>query len=589
MFGIEMTRNSDLPSMGSINLIRYFMEAYPLRSLVMIGCFLFSGVAEGFSILTFLPVLELISSGKVTGDSAVVRFIGTLLHSVGLALSLPVMLGLIVAGITAKSALLLLAMKQAGYTIAHVTADLRLKMIKALLAAKWDYFVSQPAGHLANAISSEAMRASTAYHHAILLISGIIQIGVYSIIALWVSWEITIIALLISLVVLFILKGFIKMSRGAGDQQTALMKTLIGRLTDMLQGIKPIKAMAREEHIQTLLESETEDIKKAQQRHVLASESLKAFQEPMLVVMVAIGIYCVLTFGKQTFSAVMVMMFLFNRLLNRIYFSQACYQELSMNASALWSLLDNIEHTQRERETDTGTRQPEKIAKGIYIDALLFSYGEKIVLKNASMDIPAGQIVAIVGHSGMGKTTVADLVAGLFRPKQGAIYIDDIPLDQINLHAWRDLIGYVPQEMFLFHDTIYKNVSLGDETLSSADVEAALRAAGAWDFVSETSLGLDTVIGERGSKLSGGQRQRLALARALVRQPQLLILDEVTTALDPETEQAICRTLKQFKGTMTILAISHQPAIMEIADKVYNLSSGVIKELDLQRRILTDG
>lgn len=575
--------------MGSIKLIRYFMMAYPLRSLVMIGCFLFSGVAEGFSILTFLPVLELLSSGKVTGNSAVVRFIETLLHFVGLAPSLPVLLGLIVLGITAKSALLMLAMKQAGYTIAHVTTDLRLKMIKALLAAKWNYFVSQPAGHLANAISSEAMRASTAYHHSILLISAIIQICVYSIVALWVSWKITIISLLISIVLLFILKGFIKMSRGAGDQQTELMKALIGRLTDMLQGIKPIKAMAREEHIQVLLESETEDIKKAQQRHVLASESLKAFQEPLLVVMIAIGIYCVLTFGKQTFSTIMVMIFLFNRLLNRIYFAQTCFQELSMNESALWSLLDNIEHTQRERETDTGNRKPEKIKKGIYLDALLFSYGKKVVLKNASMDIPAGQIVAIVGHSGTGKTTVADLITGLFRPKKGTIYIDDIPLDQFNLHAWRDLIGYVPQEMFLFHDTIYKNVSLGDENLSRADVEEALRVAGAWDFVSETPSGIGTVIGERGSKLSGGQRQRLALARALVRKPQLLILDEVTTALDPETEKAICRTLKQFKGTMTILAISHQPAIMEIADKIYDLRSGVINELNLQRERVTDG
>jgi ATP-binding cassette subfamily C protein len=379
------------------------------------------------------------------------------------------------------------------------------------------------------------------------------------------------------------------MSRGAGVQQTELMKALIARLTDMLQGIKPIKAMAREEHIQTLLESETEDIKKAQQRHVLASESLKAFQEPLLVVMMAIGIYCVLTFGKQTFSAIMVMIFLFNRLLNRIYFAQACFQELSMNESALWSLLDNIEHTQRERETHPGNRQPEKIKKGIYLDALLFSYGEKVVLKNASMHIPAGQIVAIVGQSGAGKTTVADLITGLFRPETGSIYIDDIPLEQLSLHAWRDLIGYVPQEMFLFHDTIYKNVSLGDENLSRADVEEALRAAGAWDFICETPSGIDTVIGERGAKLSGGQRQRLALARALVRKPQLLILDEVTTALDPETEQAICRTLKQFKGTMTILAISHQPAIIEIADKIFDLSSGVIHELNRQRERVNDG
>lgn len=566
--------------MGSIKLIRYFMLAYPFRSLVMVGCFLFSGVAEGLSILTFLPVIELVSGGKAIGNSGVERFIGTLLHFVGLAPSLPVMLGLVVAGIAVKSALLMLAMKQAGYTIAHVTTDLRLKMIKALLAARWNYFVSQPAGYLANAISSEAMRASAAYNHAILLIAAIIQVSVYSIVALWVSWKITIISLLISLVLLFILKGFIKMSRAAGGQQTELMKALIGRLTDMLQGIKPIKAMAREDHIQVLLESETEDIKNAQQRHVLASESLKAFQEPLLVLMIAVGIYYILTFGKQSFPTILLMIFLFNRLLNRVYYGQACFQELSMNESALWSLLGNIDHTRSERETDTGNRQIEKIAKGIHLEALYFSYDTKVVLKNASMNIPAGQIVAIVGPSGTGKTTVADLITGLFRPQAGVISVDGIPLDQLNLHAWRDLIGYVPQEMFLFHDTIYKNVSLGDDNLSRMEVEEALRAAGAWEFVSEIPSGIDTVIGERGSKLSGGQRQRLALARALVRKPQLLILDEATTALDPETEKAICQSLKQFKGAMTILAISHQPAIMEVADMVYHLDDGSIKPLN---------
>jgi ATP-binding cassette, subfamily C, bacterial len=563
--------------MGSIKLIRYFMTVYPLRSLVMIGCFLFSGLAEGVSILTFLPMIELVLQGNVAGDSSIVRFIGTLLDFFGLAPSLPVMLGLIVAGITVKSALLMLAMKQAGYTIAHVTTDLRLKLIKALLAAKWNYFVSQPAGHLANAISSEAMRASSAYHHSILLVSACIQIIVYSVVALWLSWKITMTALLTAIAILFLLKGFIKVSRGAGIQQTELMKALIGRLTDMLQGIKPIKAMAREEHIQVLLESETEDIKKAQQRHVFASESLKAFQEPLLVSMLAVGIYVILTFGKQPFSIILIMIFLFNRLLNRVYFSQACYQDISVNESALWSLLNSIEHTQRERETDTGNQKLENIEKSIYLDSIHFSYGKKVVLKNASMDIPVGKIVAIHGQSGTGKTTIADLVTGLFHPQAGSIYVDDIPLDHLNLHAWRDLIGYVPQEMFLFHDTIYKNISLGDDNLTKADVEEALRLAGAWDFVSRIPSGIDTVIGERGSKVSGGQRQRLSLARALVRKPKLLILDEATTALDPETEKAICETLEQFKGAMTILAISHQPAIMEVADIVYHLKDGSVE------------
>jgi ATP-binding cassette, subfamily C, bacterial len=367
------------------------------------------------------------------------------------------------------------------------------------------------------------------------------------------------------------------------------MKALIGRLTDMLQGIKPIKAMAREGHIQALLESETEDINRAQQRHVLATESLKAFQEPFLAIFIAVGIYYVLTYGKQSFATILVMIFLFSRLLSRIYLAQSCLQELSVNESAFWSLLTSIEHTRREREIDPGTLRPEKITRGLRLDAINFSYGKQVVLQNAGLEIPAGQIVALVGHSGAGKTTIADLVTGLFRPETGAIYVDGIPLEHLKLHLWRDLIGYVPQEMFLFHDTIYKNISLGDDNLSRVAVEAALKLAGAWDFVSTLPGGLDTVIGERGSKLSGGQRQRLALARALVRKPELLILDEATTALDPQTEQAICRTLERIKGDMTILAISHQPAIMDIADKIYELRSGAITELSLPRRSLTHG
>jgi ATP-binding cassette subfamily C protein len=507
------------------------------------------------------------------------------LNIAGLSPSLPAMLGLIVVGITAKSIILMIAMKQAGYAVAHVTSDLRLNLIKALLAARWSYFVSQPSGHFANAISSEAMRASSAFHHSLLLISAFIQVTVYGIVALWVSWKITLLSLLAVAMLIFVLKNFVKMSRGAGTRQTELMKTLIVRLTEMLQGIKPIKAMAREDHIQILLEVETQDINKAQQRHVFASESMKAFQEPLLAIMIAVGIYAVTTFGKQSFPTLLVMVFLFHHLINRVYFAQACYQDLVMNESALWSLLRAIEDTRSEREIDTGHTKPLGLENEIMLNSVKFSYGKKAVLKNVTMNIPAGYIVAIIGNSGSGKTTIADLIIGLFRPQSGSITVDGNSLDELSLLSWRQLIGYVPQEMFLFHDNIYNNIASGDETITRADVEDALKLAGAWDFVSSLPSGMDSVVGERGSKLSGGQRQRLALARALARKPKLLILDEATTALDPETEKAICQTLSGLSGKVTILAISHQPAIMEVADKVYSLKNGVIEELDSSKTL----
>jgi ATP-binding cassette subfamily C protein len=217
--------------------------------------------------------------------------------------------------------------------------------------------------------------------------------------------------------------------------------------------------------------------------------------------------------------------------------------------------------------------------RGIRFDNVFFRYGEKPVLNGVSFDIPTGGFVGISGASGAGKTTIADLIIGLADPEKGDILIDGVSLADIDLSEWRKQVGYVPQEMFLFHDTIYSNVVLGDTSIRRSEVEEAIRAAGAWDFVSRLTDGIDTVIGERGGKISGGERQRIAIATALVRKPKLLLLDEVTTALDPQTEAEICSTLRSLSGQVTIVAISHQPALMNEVSTLYRIEAGrLLKE-----------
>ncbi len=166
------------------------------------------------------------------------------------------------------------------------------------------------------------------------------------------------------------------------------------------------------------------------------------------------------------------------------------------------------------------------------------------------------------------------MITGLLQPESGQIWIDDTRLDELDPKQWRRMIGYVPQENLLLHDTVLNNVTLGDKDLSEADAERALHEAGAWDFVSAMNAGMRTMVGERGAKLSGGQRQRIMIARALVHRPRLLILDEATSALDPESERAIARSLASLRGELTILAISHQPALVKSADVVYRLEQG---------------
>jgi ATP-binding cassette subfamily C protein len=226
-----------------------------------------------------------------------------------------------------------------------------------------------------------------------------------------------------------------------------------------------------------------------------------------------------------------------------------------------------------------GSKSP-TFEKVIQLDQISFAYGEKQVLREVSLSFAKGSITAIVGPSGSGKTTIVDLVTGLLKPQRGEILIDDQSLLKLDLRSWRKKIGYVPQENLLLHGTVLTNVTLGDPELSEADAVKALRAANAWEFVKSLPQGLNSSVGERGGNLSGGQRQRIAIARALVHKPKLLILDEATSGLDPESEVAVCNTLQKLRGELTILAISHQPALVNIADNSYRIKDGQIFQAD---------
>jgi ATP-binding cassette subfamily C protein len=201
-----------------------------------------------------------------------------------------------------------------------------------------------------------------------------------------------------------------------------------------------------------------------------------------------------------------------------------------------------------------------------------FGFGHRLVLDDVSMTIPADRLTVLMGPSGIGKTTLVDLLLGLYAPHRGRILVDGTPLTELDLRAWRGMIGYVPQEIILFHDTVFANLALGDPAITAERAKSALETAGAWPFVASLPKGLMTTVGERGLQLSGGQRQRIALARALLFEPKLLVLDEVTSALDPGTEAEICANVRALDGRLTIIAITHRPAWVDVADQLYELA-----------------
>ncbi len=544
---------------------------FPRRTAYVLIALLAAGLAEGLSLTALLPLLSIAVGDPANSDIG--RRIVEALQSLGITPTIGVMLLIIVGGMVVKSIILLLANRQVGYTVAHVATALRLEFIDALLASRWQYYLRQPMGSLANSVATEAYRAAQGFEHSVTVIALAVQVLVYGTVAMFVSWEATLTSILVGIVMMQTLHQLIRATRKAGTRQTQLLRHLLSYLSDVLGSVKSLKAMARDNVAEVILRDQTRQLEKATRREIMAREALMALQEPILATLMAIGLYLALVTWELSLPAVMVMVFLLTRLLSLLNKTQRKYQNLMAQESAYWALRKAVEEARAAAERTTGTRQP-TLEKGITLQNVYFDYGSKPIFHGLDLKIPIKSFTTIAGPSGVGKSTLIDLLCGLADPRSGEILIDDVPLSEINLLAWRRMIGYVSQENVLLHDTILSNILVGAPELTKADAERALRQAGAWDFVSVLPEKLDTVVGERGGLLSGGQRQRIAIARALAHQPLFLLLDEPTSALDPQSEQLVCKTLQQLAKDLTVVAISHQPALINAADNIYILAKG---------------
>ncbi len=567
-----------------MHLIITFLRRYPAKSVITLIAMLFAGIAEGLGMSMLLPLLGMsIKDGNTANLSAhtpstLEQAVSNFFAFIGIQPTVSMLLVLFVLSIVLKSALVLTANRQVGYMVAQVATDLRLSLLRAIFSSRWQYFIHQPAGAFTNAFATEASRSASAYLFAMRIMARILNALVYITVALMVAWQATLIALSAGIIILYLLKMLVRYAKQAGRNQTEQLKRLLSLMTDTLQSIKPLKAMAREDTIKNMLESETISLNSALQQQVFSKEALRALQEPLTTIFFAFGLYIALMWLDLPMANVLVMVYMLSKILKTLQRAQREQQSMVIAESAYWSMRLRIKEAKEQRELWGMDGIKPVFKRELRLKNISFSYDNHVVLKNISLNIPWGSFAAIYGPSGMGKTTVADLISGLLLPDSGHILIDDIPLEQIEIRAWRKMIGYVPQETLLFNDSIYINITLGDETFSESDVEIALKKAGAWNFISELPEGIHTVTGERGSRLSGGQRQRITIARALVHKPRLLILDEATSALDRSSEMAICDTLKQLKGELTILAISHHNALVEEADIAFMLENGSVRQ-----------
>ncbi|MFN4088486.1 MAG: ABC transporter ATP-binding protein [Alphaproteobacteria bacterium] len=560
------------------SVFRIFFSAYASKQGRIIGCLALAAAVEGIGLATLLPILNAIT-GDGTGSAATARIHGAL-GALGLQGDLLTLTAVVVVGMVLKAGLSIVAMNYVGYAVADLATRLRTELVARLLRARWSYFVGQPVGRISNIAGLEVTRSAEAYLMSALTITLMIKAAGYTLVALFISWPIALLAIGGGLGMTLVLQRFVRKTRRAGRQQTLRTSELVVQLNDALVGIKPLKAMARHAQVLRFLDGKIAELRRALRKQTFSKQITRYVQEPMLVIFLAVGLYVTTVFWGIPLAEILVMGLLIERTVTSVGKVQQEMQKVAAVESAFWSVHALVAEAGAEAEHLGGTRIP-TLDHGCVFRDVGFSFGQRRVLDGLSMEIPAAAVTVVTGGSGAGKTTLTDLLLGLHRVEEGEILVDGVPIAEIDLARWRGLVGYVPQELILFHDSVAANVTLGDPTLSEERVMEALAAAGALDFVAQLPDGIQTPVGERGSRLSGGQRQRIAIARALVHDPKLLILDEITSALDPETEAGICRNIRALTARgITVLAITHREAWLAAADRVYHLEDGAAAKLE---------
>ncbi len=358
----------------------------------------------------------------------------------------------------------------------------------------------------------------------------------------------------------------------------------IGNLTTVLQesiqGNRVVKAFGMESYE---IEKFSQENLRLLKQFIRASRA-KAFVNPAMELISSVAIGAVVWYGGSSvigggrtqgeFMAFMTAMFLMYQPFKHLSRTYSTISQALVGAERVFEVLDYVP----EIRDNPGSQQAPDLVQGIELHDVSFGYGHGLVLKNLNLKLDWGSVVALVGVSGVGKSTLADLIPRFYDVSSGKITIDGVDIREVTLESLRSQIGIVTQHMFLFNDTVKNNIAYGDRSKDMDQIVTAAKAAYAHDFILGLPEGYDTVVGEMGKKLSGGQQQRLAIARALLKDGPILILDEATSALDAESERSVQEALENLMTQRTTLVIAHRLSTIRKANRIAVLSEGAIVE-----------
>jgi ATP-binding cassette, subfamily B, bacterial MsbA len=594
-----------------IRILRY-IRPFRLRLALSVLCSIFFSIFSGVSIYLIIPLLETLFAGNTPARSAVPAVTGSFLpgwlleakdavvtgfqHMVFRANPADSLLNIcivIVAAFFIKNLFGYLQSNLMIYVEQGLTRDLRDALYRHIHELPLAYFTNERTGNLISRIMNDVPIINTGVSATFqTMIREPLLLAVYLTITLVLSWKLTLIALVVFPLVLLVIAGVGRRVHAESGIAQERIADLTSVLHETISGVKVVKAFAMEEFENRKFAKESDGYFRTILRITgvrnLASPTTEFLSAAAGGVIIWYGGLQVL--GNESMKASEFLGFLF-----AMFQLMPPIKELSnvnnrlQEASAAGNRVFEVLDTEPNIKDRPGARVLAGFTRDIRFDEVAFRYAEgEIVLSDVNLSIKKGEVIAVVGPSGAGKSTLIDLVPRFYDPTAGRILIDGVDLRDVRLKSLRDQIGIVTQETILFNDTVRNNIAYGLDDCPLERIIDAAKAANAHGFITDMPHGYDSIIGERGVKISGGERQRLSLARAILKNPPILILDEATSALDTESEILVQEAIERLMAGRTSIVIAHRLSTIQHADRIVVLEAGKVvetgKHKDLIRR-----
>lgn len=559
--------------------IKNLTKLMPKNVALTLTLMVFLSLNEAVSLLILVPLLQLVGLDVGQGSMGQISvYISTFFGYLGLKPTLVSVLALYVLVISISALLTRYQSIKTSQIQYEFAAHLRKRLYNAITNSSWLFFSRMKSSNFAHALTNEIDRISVGTGQFLTFLASIMILIVYIVFALQLAGIFTAVIFAVGVVILLVLRRRVSKSRSRGEEITTTTRDLYYSIMQHLDGMKTIKSYGMQDENIKVFSEQSDQVARNYLESIRTYVDVKLLFDIGTVVVLSVMVYFLIEIIKLPTATLFLLIYLFVRMIPQFSTIQRAYQYFINMLPAFSNVMKLEKECQENSEVPGEMDEKIKLEKEIKFEDVRFSYlGEDhFTIPGLNLTIPAGKTTAIAGPSGAGKSTVADLVMGLIKPEKGEITVDGVRVTEDSLSSWRNNIGYIAQETFLFNESIRFNLKQACPDASQEDIMEVLKLSAAYEFVMKLPEGLDTVIGDRGVRLSGGERQRLALARALLRKPSLLIMDEATSNLDLENEKKIMKAIDGLHGEMTILVIAHRISTIKNADNIYLIDGGEI-------------